>query len=67
MCPVYKLYCFHNPQTAELQFGLIFPKVLYPKNRVVGATIIIDKADILLGIFTDGDLRRCFERATNHN
>lgn len=36
--------------------------ILQMTGKKLGATIIIDKADILLGIFTDGDLRRCFEK-----
>jgi len=36
--------------------------ILQMTGKKLGATLIVNKEDILVGIFTDGDLRRCFEK-----
>ncbi len=38
-------------------------KVLYEiSNKRLGLTTIVDENDVLLGIFTDGDLRRLIDK-----
>lgn len=35
--------------------------ILQMTGKKLGATLVVDTKNILVGIFTDGDLRRCFE------
>ena len=39
--------------------------ILEMTGKKLGATLITDEMDQLIGIFTDGDLRRCFEEGTD--
>lgn len=39
--------------------------ILQMTGKKLGATLIVDKHNILMGIFTDGDLRRCFEEGVD--
>lgn len=39
--------------------------ILEMTGKKLGATLVVDKQNNLLGVFTDGDLRRCFEEGVD--
>ncbi len=41
--------------------------ILQMTGKKLGATLIVNEENVLLGIFTDGDLRRCFEESIDMN
>jgi arabinose-5-phosphate isomerase len=55
----------HNPHPAISPADSIQRTILEITSKCLGATVVIDEQHTLLGIITDGDLRRMLERGGN--